>query len=66
MVFDAYSQCEESLLTARVALLAEEEVRRRGGREGGRNGSGPRSQGGGRGGGREGGKEKEEGVCCMN
>jgi len=26
MVFDAYSQCEESLLTARVAMLAEEEV----------------------------------------
>ncbi|TFJ86981.1 hypothetical protein NSK_001315 [Nannochloropsis salina CCMP1776] len=25
MVFDAYSQCEESLLTARVAMLAEEE-----------------------------------------
>ena len=26
MVFDAYSQCEESLLTARVAMLDEEGV----------------------------------------
>jgi len=43
MVFDAYSQCEESLLTARVALLAEEEVRRQGGREGRRRENGPRS-----------------------
>lgn len=25
MVFDAYSQCEEALLSARVAMLEEEE-----------------------------------------